>query len=86
MSNLSFLPNSISYKREAVSKYGNLKINYKLGNTCTGYTSNNCANICFAIKYVETYEYKNGLITCINGADDLKTCEKCLIFFQLNHR
>ncbi|KAF0990059.1 hypothetical protein HZS_306, partial [Henneguya salminicola] len=75
ISNLSFHPNSISPQIEAVSKHGK--------NTCTGYTSDNCANICYAIKYVESCDYNNGSIICINGADDIKTCEKCFSSFLI---
>ncbi|KAF0991898.1 hypothetical protein HZS_3127 [Henneguya salminicola] len=46
-----------------------------VGSTCNGYTSNNCANKCHAIKYVEACKRKKGKIKCINSADDSKTCE-----------
>uniref|UniRef100_A0A6G3MDZ4 Teneurin-3 (Trinotate prediction) n=1 Tax=Henneguya salminicola TaxID=69463 RepID=A0A6G3MDZ4_HENSL len=74
--NFSFPPNYISSKINIGGMYGNLVTNLIMGNSCNGYTSDNCVNICYAIKYIEKCVYKTGNIKCINGAKDLKTCEK----------
>ncbi|KAF0991401.1 hypothetical protein HZS_2486 [Henneguya salminicola] len=80
--NLSFPPNYISPKINFGGMYGNLDTNVIVGNLCNGYTSDNCVNICYAIKYIEKCDYKTGNIKCINGAKDLKTCEKRFYFIN----
>ncbi|KAF0992611.1 hypothetical protein HZS_4145, partial [Henneguya salminicola] len=52
-------------------------------NLFLGCTSDKCEKICYAIKCVKIFKYKNGLLKCINGAKDLKTGEKRFISFEL---
>ncbi|KAF0989563.1 hypothetical protein HZS_2272 [Henneguya salminicola] len=76
LKNLSFSKNILSRNIIVRGKSGNLGMDVIVGNVCNGYTSDNCENICHAIKLVEACYYKNGSIECINGATDPKTCER----------